>query len=261
MIDYSKTIERIETIDKWLLVKLATDATSKKDIYLRNSIAKSTILLKSIYNVHLYESYNEGWILFRALLDRLVYLFFLKDNDKFEEFEVWSFINKYEHTSNARSDNRFKRVLADNNFNITKEQTKTYYEYKKKNVKWINPDPQTVLKSKGLDFLYKFGYSFSSGQIHPTSNDGEYEFYLLTGLEPNPYKVFDNNILLKNSILIKTLIQHEIYNSLSFNFRGIMYSFIENVRSYINGDGTQIDETFLNIMKLIVARISLYEKK
>jgi hypothetical protein len=261
MIDYIQTIEKIENIDKWLLVKLATDATSKKDIYLRNSIAKSTTLLKSIYQVYSNDLYNEGWILFRALLDRLVYIYYLKDTNKFDEFEEWTFINKYEHTSNARSDERFKKVLVNNNFKINKEQTKIYYEYKKKNTKFVIPDAETVLKSKGLDFLYKFGYSFASGQTHPMSNDGEYEFYLLTGLEPNPYKTFDNKVLMNNSILIKTLIQNEIYNYLSCRFRGIMYSFLDQVQHYINGDKTDIDETYLEILKLIVIHISPYEKK
>ena len=109
-------VEKIEVLDKWLLIKLAIDATTPKDRYLRNSIAKSISLLKSINYEYSRQSYNEGWILFRALIDRLVYIYYLKDNNKFEEFEEWSFIQFFEHQNKARSDERFRRVLNDKNF-------------------------------------------------------------------------------------------------------------------------------------------------
>lgn len=258
--NYIEIIEKIEVIDKWLLLKLATDATSPKDRYLRNSIAKSISLLKSINNEFTRQSYNEGWILFRALIDRLVYIYYLKDNNKFEEFEEWSFIQYFEHQNKARADERFKRVLNDKNFAITKEHSNRYKNLKKKNIKWVKPDPLTILSSKGLDFLYKFGYDFASRQTHPMISDGEYEFYFLTGLEPNPYKAFDNEILIKNAILVTTMIQQEILNYLSFGFRAIIYSFLEQMRNQINGIETELDLTFLRILKLIKANVSLYEK-
>ena len=85
-INFGKIIEQIEILDKWLLLKLAIDATTPKDRYLRNSIAKSITLLKSINIEYERQLYNEGWILFRALIDRLVYIYHLKDNNKFEEY-------------------------------------------------------------------------------------------------------------------------------------------------------------------------------
>lgn len=261
MIDHTKTIEKIEVIDKWLLLKLAVDAESKKDIYLRNSIAKSITLLKSINREYLSESYNEGWILFRALVDRLIYIYHLKENDKFDEFEEWTFIKKFEYTSKVRADEKFSRVLRDKNFNITRQNANRYRELKHKDINWTKPNAFKTLKTKGLDFLYKFGYDFSSGQTHPLSSDGEYEFYCLTKLEPNPYKDCDNEILIKNSILIKTLIQQEIYNYLPFDFRGIMYSFLDQIRNHINGVETEIDITFYKILKCIESKINLYEKK
>lgn len=258
--NYTEIIDKIEVLDKWLLLKLATDATSPKDRYLRNSIAKSISLLKSINYEFTRQSYNEGWILFRALIDRLVYIYYLKDNKKFEEFEEWSFIQYFEHQNKARADERFKRVLNDKNFAISKEHSNRYKNLKKKNIKWVKPDPLNILSSKGLDFLYKFGYDFASRQTHPMSSDGEYEFYFLTGLEPNPYKAFDNEILIKNAILVTTMIQQEILNYLSFRFRAIIYSFLEQIRNQINGIETELDLTFFKILKLIEANVSLYEK-
>ena len=92
------------------------------------------------------------------------------------------------------------------------------------------------------------------------STDGEYEFYFLTGLEPNPYKAFDNKILINNAILVTTMIQQEILNYLSFGFRGIIYSFFEQIQKQTNGIDTELDLTFFKILKLIEANVNLYEK-
>ncbi len=75
-LNFRNVIEKIEILDKWLLLKLAIDVSTPKDRYLRNSIAKSITLLKSINNEYERQSYNEGWILFRALIDRLVYIYY-----------------------------------------------------------------------------------------------------------------------------------------------------------------------------------------
>jgi len=258
--DEADIIEKIEVLDKWLLLQLAIDATSQKDRYLRNAIAKSISLLKSINCEFSRQSYNEGWILFRSLIDRLVYIYHLKDSDKYEEFEEWSFIKFFEHQNKARADERFKRILNDKNFAISKEDSNRYENLKKKNIRWEKPDPMIILKTKGLDFLYKFGYDFSSRQTHPMINDGEYEFHFLTGLEPNPYKTIDNEALIKNAILVTTMIQQEIFNNLSFGFRGITYSFLEQIQNQLNGIDTDLNFTFYKILKLIEANMSLYEQ-
>lgn len=260
-LNFRNVIEKIEILDKWLLLKLAIDVSTPKDRYLRNSIAKSITLLKSINNEYERQSYNEGWILFRALIDRLVYIYYINENDKFEEFDEWSFVLKFEHQNTARADERFKRVLNDENFTITTEDSNKYRLIKNKNIKWKKPDPKRILKSKGLDFIYKFGYDFASRHTHPTSTDGDLEFYFLTKIKPNPYNIIDNKILIKNAILITTMIQQEVFNSLSFNFRAIIYNFLDQIQKQINGKETDLELTFYQILKLIEGKINLYEKK
>ena len=46
-INYTNTIKEIEIISKCFLLKIASDVNDK-DVYLRNSIAKTVSLLKSI---------------------------------------------------------------------------------------------------------------------------------------------------------------------------------------------------------------------
>ena len=80
-------IERLEVISKWLLLRLAEKAVLKRDIYLRNTIAKNIALLRSIEFLFDQKQFNQAYILFRSLLDRLVYAYHLNDNNLFETFE------------------------------------------------------------------------------------------------------------------------------------------------------------------------------
>lgn len=44
-LNFRNVIEKIEILDKWLLLKLAIDVSTPKDRYLRNSIAKSIMFI------------------------------------------------------------------------------------------------------------------------------------------------------------------------------------------------------------------------
>lgn len=57
------------------------------------------------------------------------------------------------------------------------------------------------------------------------------------------------------------MIQQEVFNSLSFNFRAIIYNFLEQIQKQINGKETDLELTFYQILKLIEGKINLYEKK
>lgn len=109
----SENIERLEVFSKWLLLKLAAKADGVRDIYLRNALAKNISLLRSIESLFNQQQYNQGYILFRSLLDRFVYLCYLHDNNLFTEFEEWTFIKVYEHRNNAKADERFRRLVND----------------------------------------------------------------------------------------------------------------------------------------------------
>src|ERR671915_248673 len=90
-------VERLDVVSRWLLLKLAEKVSSKKDIYLRNSIAKNISILRSIEILCDQKQFNQAYILFRSLLDRLVYIYYLSDKNLFDSFEEWTFIKVYEH--------------------------------------------------------------------------------------------------------------------------------------------------------------------
>jgi len=256
---YYKAIEKTEVISKWLLLKLANKVVSTKDIYLRNSIAKSSSLLISIGKLYRQDSYNDGWVLYRSLIDRLVYIYYLTDNDLFDQFEDWTYIQKYEYRNNVRADEKFKRILNDPGFNVERNESNKYRLLKEKGTRWVKPIPKTVLKNKDLDFLYKFGYDIASMDTHPMATDGDEEFYQITGLKPNPYKKLNHEILLKNSILVFSLINQVIFNKLNLKFRGLVYSFLEETRKYINEEPNELDNNYSQLLILTEKGISWFE--
>lgn len=257
---YCSITEQIDFITKWLLLELAERVHSKKEIYLRNALAKSLSFLKAINSLYTSESYNEGWVLYRSLLDRYVYILHLCKTDTFNEFEKWSFLRAFEYNSSIRSDEQFKKVLKDPLFEINKEQTKKYYAIKAEQINWVRPNPKSILKSQGLDFLYKYGYEYSSGHTHPTFEDGALEFYKLTGLKPNPFEVIRQEDLIKNSILVNSLIQREVFNNLRFKFRGVIHRYLDETLLKINNEPNEFDINVIEIMKFIEIGVTLYEE-
>ena len=258
---YAETIEKIEVVVKWLLINLADEVKSDKDIYLRNALAKGLSIVKAIHLLYNSNDYYNGWILYRSLVDRLVYIYHLTDNNYFDAFSEWSYIKAYEHKNNVRADERFKRVLKDPNYSISSEEKIKYTKLKSNEINWNKPDPKGVLKEKGLDFIYKYGYDYASSKTHPLITDGDYEFYHFTGLKPNPYKIMDNTILMSNALLINTLVQQEVLNNLNQRFIGAVYTFFGEVMKKINNEPNKLNRTFQILIQLAKDHSSWFEKQ
>jgi hypothetical protein len=231
--EYIFIIEQVEIISKCYLLKTASDAKDR-DVYLRNSIAKTVSLLKSIGILYQVDSINDGWILHRSLIDRLIYLYYLLDNDNFTEFDEWTSVELYEFRHNAKVDERFKRLLKDPKFITQKGETKSYNEFKSR-LNWKKPKPSDVLKTKNLDFIYKIGYDYASMHTHPMSWDGSMEFYTLTGLKPNPHDFNEDSILLKNSLIIGSMIFNLIIQNLSIEKPHFYLAYMIEFRKYAFG--------------------------
>jgi len=236
---YTETINQIEIISKCFLLRRTSDVVGK-DVYLRNSIAKTVSLLRTIDLLYTIEQYNEGWILYRSLIDRLVYLYYLIDNNKFIEFDEWTFLKLYEYRHNAKVDERFKRLLNNPKFKTKKGDGNTYKEIKKKNLKWEKPNALDILKAKDLDFIYKFGYDYASMHTHPMSWDGSKEFHNLTGLKPNPHDENDETLLVKDSLLISSIILNLIISNLSIEIPSMLIEFLSELKKLTYG----IDNNF-----------------
>jgi hypothetical protein len=257
---YSEIVNKVEIVTKWLLFQLAEKVKSHKEIYLRNTLAKSLSSLKSINLLYQIDEVNNGWTLFRAQIDRLVYLYSFADEENFKKFDDWSYLKIFEYRSNIKSYNlsEIKKPKLVINHNI--EEIKRYKRIKELKISWTKPDPKKILKEKGLDFIYKFGYDYASGHIHPLVSDGELEFYYYTGLEPYPYKGFDFEILIKNSIILNTIIQQEVFNQLPFKYLGILSTFIDETRKKTNCQNNDFDLICMKLLSLIANKTVFFEK-
>lgn len=249
--EFTLVINQIETISKCFLLKIPSDV-DEKDVYLRNSIAKTVSLLKTIDLLFIVEKYNEGWILYRSLIDRLVYLIYLIDNDNFIEFDEWTYVKRYEFRHNAKVDERFKRLLNNQKFKTQKGETNLYNTFKKR-LKWTKPDPFRVLKKLNLDFIYKFGYDYASMHTHPMSWDGSKEFHNMTGLKPNPSAENEDEILIKNSLLIASMILNLIVSNFSIKIPQVLIEFLSEIKKFVygleNDCNTKFEEAFVFFKK------------
>lgn len=63
--------------------------------------------LRSILECWRISSYQDGWILFRSLLERQLLLWHLAEYDEFEVFDDWCFVQQYEAQNRVRSDQLF----------------------------------------------------------------------------------------------------------------------------------------------------------
>lgn len=244
-----KGIDHLSVVGKMILLDTADKVDAGKEVILRNLIARSISQLNSILVLYNEKNFNDGWIVHRSLIDRLVHLYYLIDSDSFDEFIAWSYVEDYDYRNGLKGDERFKEITSDKRFKGTKEEAKKYTSYKSQPHNWKKPDPYKVLKNRKLDFIYKYGYNFASRTVHPMSGDGDEEFHTLTGLKPNKHEGRDNSHLLGNSLLISTLVMQEVMNEMHFNFIKATYDFLNGIHALIDDCNTNYQKTFVKISK------------
>ncbi len=217
-----------------ILYQIGNRISGEKNLYLRNSIAKTQSLVLSIELTYNNKLYNEGWILFRCLLDRYIHLIYLSKNNLHKEFKDWSFIEGYEYLQNAKSEELFKSVKKDPRFKFTKTQSENYFHNKKQSNNYKKPDPKIELKGDGLNFLYKLGYDYASMRVHPMYEDGDEEYYRITKIQPNPYADFDHLELIPNTYLIASMILQESLNQIELKTIAVVYEYLSALRENLD---------------------------
>ncbi len=208
-----------------------------KDIIIRNITARSCICLRSI-SVLMESAYLvDAWILYRALLDRLLHLRYLEGTNTYKEFDDWSFKNQYEYNNTARSDGEFKERIDDDEFRPTQEQKDRYREICSKGVVWKRPYAEEVARSMDMTFLYKYGYDYASSLVHPMANDGDYDYHRIIkagGNDPGYDKY-----LKPNTILVGTMILQEGLNNSTPKWVALVYNSIDGIRQSLGGESAE----------------------
>ena len=145
-----------------------------------NFIARAVIALKGVFQLWEIEDYQDCWVIYRCMLDRLFHLHDLITKDEFALFESWSFMQLYNARNKIRSDQSLKIKIDPKFFKDSPEDKQRYQDLLKCRPEWERPFAEEVAKHMKLEPLYKYGYDYASTLVHPMATDGEFDFVLLT---------------------------------------------------------------------------------
>ncbi|OCH59920.1 hypothetical protein A6D98_02075 [Aliivibrio fischeri] len=249
--EYTEIKEALVNISGLLLFEFAKDSDlGTKDVILRNFLAKSTMSLKGVFALWEIDNYQDCWALYRTQMDRLFHLEHIATHNEFELFDEWSIYKQAQANNLAKSDKRFPIEQTSQVYYFNNHYAERVKSVLKSKPRWNRPKAEKVAKDMGMDFLYKFGYDLASMHVHPMSNDGQQDYFTITGIEP--LESFPTQItVIHNSILTATMIMQNVFNYSSYGWRKILWDFIEQVREAINTDSIAYKFTFLKIANCV----------
>jgi hypothetical protein len=242
-----------------VLIALTRISQSKRDIIIRNFIARGMICTQSILKLWIANDEQGAWILHRTLMDRLFHLHTLIRHDSFSNFEDFSFARTYEAHDRLLSDPDMKNTIPDSLGELQKSGKTRYQEIKAKGKIWERPRAQEVAKEMDMLFLYNLGYDYGSTHVHPMAEDGENDYEILITPE-RKRKPLTDEIVLRNTLIVQTMLIQEGMNGTKVRWRKIVYDFLDQIRLSVEDGNILYAETFYRIGKAY-PDFSLCEKR
>jgi hypothetical protein len=230
---YSEMSEAILVLSEMLLFSFVRHECSQLDLIIRNFIARASTSLKSILALWEMGDHPNAWVINRTILDRLFHLHYLGKTKTYKDFDDWSFFQQHKDQNRLKSDNEFKEKAVGWEYELSQDQKDRIAKLSKKVPQWKRPKAEQIAKDMDMTFLYKYGYDYGSKFVHPMSDDGLYDFYLITGLEPLSEKPSQIAVV-TNSILASIMILQEAINQSSFIWRALVFDCIDQIRIAIN---------------------------
>jgi hypothetical protein len=213
----------------------------------RNFVARGMSCLQSIFAVWKAGSEQDAWILHRSLIDRLLHLHYLGVTNSFSEFDEFSFMSMYtareKLISNPLMGSRVPQGLKE----LHKSEKPRYNELATKQTRWQRPKAKDVAKQMDLNLIYNLGYDYASMHVHPMSNDGNDDFKRLTE-DPQRHTLPDPTVV-RNSILVQSLIVQEALNVSEMRWRAIAYNFLSQMRVFLGTGDKEYQITMYKIGK------------
>jgi hypothetical protein len=251
---YAEAVQAFHGICGIILFEFArrgTQGTGKRDVIIRNFIARTDVMVRAIMRLWDIEDYQDCWILHRCLLDRYFHLCHLSEFDEFDVFEQWSFLQQYRALNLACNDPAFNQTPEARLFAATRDQKMRGRTLEKNPPKWQRPRAEEVAKRLGMGFLYRFGYDLASTHVHPMASDGDQDFFIITKLEPAP-EFPDQRPVLSNTLLVGSMMVQQGLNASSLRWRALVYNILEDMRRFV---GTGEDKYSPRLAELV--RLSL----
>jgi hypothetical protein len=242
-------IEIVYVVFDLIVFEFARYKLEKKDLIIRNLIARTAVMLRGIKQLWNIQDFQDCWVLYRCLLDRLFTLEHLASNDEFELFEEWSFYRQYKMQNEAFSDNKHRAEINPEIYEQYLENKKRFTNIAENPPEWKRPRARSIAKKMGLDFLYKYGYDYGSAYVHPIAYDGAQDFFIISGLEPAPYFPKQDQ-LLSNSILVGCMLVNYGMNYCDLVWHRLIQDFIEEVVKGLGSNDISYKITFKKIGKL-----------
>ena len=226
--EYNQAIHTLREFTKSALLWLSNKSSGNlRDEIIGNFIARGAICLDSINRLWHAGSYQDCWILHRALVDRVLHLRKLIDNDEFAEFELWSFQRQYQSADAAFSDptiiGKLQPEMIEKAKELHRERRSRFQQEPKSN--WQRPNAKDMAKQIKLPILHRFGYDFASSEVHPMADDGKEEFAALLGLPSVSYG--DGRVVLHNSLLMQYLLVQYGLGACTVFWRRFVSDFLE----------------------------------
>lgn len=245
--EYSDAADALYVAVGMILFSFAKNKCTSKDLILRNFIARAAVSQKSVISLYHAEDFPNAWVIHRTILDRMFHLHSIGEKSEYEEFDDWSFFMQYKGQNRLRSDSEFKHETVGREYDLTPQQKERIKSLSSSIPKWRRPKAKDVAKDMGMSFLYKYGYDYASKFVHPMSDDGQQDFYTITGLEPRPNYPSQVSVL-SNTVLATTMIIQTALNQSSFSWIKLLWDFIDQVRLIL--DGGSSDEYKITMLKL-----------
>lgn len=261
---YCEAAEALHVVAGMLLLEFArhADTDVQRDQIARNFIARADTMVRSIVTLWEMDDHADCWILHRALLDRLFHLYDLNQKNQFEVFDDWSFKTLYEAAGRLRSDPAMKGNLEGLVEALTPDLNARYQKLVKAAPGWRRPKAEHVAKAMGLTMLYRYGYDYSSRHVHPMANDGQVDFFKITGLQPQPnFGEEASIVVLSNSVLVASLILQEALNASLLAWRAVVYDAVEGVRKFLICAAPEEHLPILKVSAIFAAKTPLAERR
>ena len=236
-----ETINDLSVYCGIVLLSFASYGKTPRETIARNFVARGMACVQSIFGVWRAGSEPDAWILHRTLIERLLHLNYLHESDGFLDFDDFSFASMYEARQKLLSDVDMKSHISDKLKILQSTNRPRYNSLPGKQERWHRPRAEDVAKKMGLGFLYRFGYDYASTHVHPMSDDGEADFERL--IAPHKATIPDETVI-RNSILIQTMLIQEALNGSAMRWSVDAYDFLTQVRQFLS-TGTRSHQILL----------------
>lgn len=225
----------------------------------RNFLAKSTMLVRSIYQLWPTRAYQECHILYRSLLDRLFYLDHLYRTDGFQAYDDWSFARQYDLLARWRNDTRFQGQDKPHTMPSPEERDRRR-QLRKSPSHWSIPSAAQIAHKMNRDYLYLYGYDHGSMNVHPLANDGLQDFETLTRLKSG-VSYPEQTQVLRNAVLVLWLLISDTLDYVSITRKQLLATYLDNIFEEIESGTYDYWDAYNNLMALFKRRVSWFTLK